>query len=83
MMNINQNSRMKDRNQGDWARLGMNYDINDNFSFEVSTNGTLFNKRIPGSTDTYIQNPAVLSTPLFIPKARLIPNNGPFPAAFF
>lgn len=55
MMNINQNSRMKDRNQGDWARLGMNYDINDNFSFEVSTNGTLFNKRIPGSTDTYIQ----------------------------
>ena len=55
MMNINQNSRMKDHNRGDWARLGMNYDINDNFSFEVSTNGTLFTKHIPGSTDTYIQ----------------------------
>lgn len=55
MMNIDQSSKMKDHNRGDWARIGINYDINDKFSFELSTSGTLFDKRIPGSTDTYIR----------------------------
>lgn len=55
MVNINQYSKMKDHNRGDWGRIGMNYDINDKFSFEVSTSGTFFNKRIPGSTYTTIQ----------------------------
>lgn len=59
-MNINQNSRMKDRNRGDWARLGLNYDLTDKLSFELSTSGTLFHKRIPGNTTTsfrYAGNP--------------------------
>lgn len=47
-MNIDQRSRMKDHNRGKWARMGLNYDLNDRFSFEVSTSGTLFDKRIPG-----------------------------------
>lgn len=55
-MNINQSSRMKDRNRGDWARVGLNYDFNDRLSFEISTSGTLFHKRIPGNTTTSFQN---------------------------
>lgn len=55
-INITQNSKMKDHNRSEWGRIGLNYDLNDNFSFEVSTNGTLFNKRIPGHTIAYLQN---------------------------
>lgn len=54
-INISQSSRMKDHNRGDWARIGLNYDINDNFSFEVSTSGNLFNKRVLGHTDSHFQ----------------------------
>lgn len=46
--NIPDVPRMKDHNRGEWVRMGLNYDLNDRFSFEVSTSGTLFDKRIPG-----------------------------------
>lgn len=54
-MEISQSSRMKDRNRGEWARIGLNYDLNDQWSFEVSGNGTLFHERVPGNTYTSFQ----------------------------
>lgn len=55
-MNVFQESRMKDRNQSNWGRLGMNYDFNNRLSFDVSISGSLFDKRIPANTSTFLQN---------------------------
>lgn len=49
-INVYQQSRMKDNNWENWGRIGMNYDFNNRLSFEVSTSGTLFDKRKPGNT---------------------------------
>lgn len=50
-MEVNQESQMKDHNRGDWVRVGFDYDINEKFTFGISTIGNLFTKQLPGYTD--------------------------------
>lgn len=49
----NQKSYLKDHNRSNWVRIGMDYDINDKFTFGISSIGDFFSKQIPSHTDAY------------------------------
>ena len=51
-MQVNQSSYLKDRIRANWVRIGMDYDINEQFTFGLSSIGDFLTKRLPGSTET-------------------------------